>query len=380
MKGLAGSGTRNDIYYKGSLLHAAGDPFPAGPWLTIIAGQYISGSSGGYYQPTDNDALKARFNNPQGIVITKDSTTVYVADTENNVIRKLSRITAGKWEIVRFAGSQTASAGYSGDGGAALEALLNNPVGIAFDDTEEHLFIADMNNHRVRKINIKTNIITTVAGNGGIPPNQYTNVNDGTVSQHSKPLNQVALFKYLSDVEVDANGNIYVADQSNNRIRKILSDLSEIQTIYGNGGNLIQAPRGITLNWAGKVFASDTEGSKIWVLKPEGLTDDNYHSAPTCAEAPVVGEAIIEANKSAVGAELSDGQFELGLFSTDEIPVATTRNSATGEVIFPPIKFTSVGEYHFTIRELTPSVGGGKQTLASILSSLRCHMTALYGL
>jgi len=318
----------HDIYHKGALLHAAGDPYPAGPWLSTIAGQYISGSAGGYYQPPDNDAMKARFRYPQGIAITGDTTTVYIADTNNHVIRKLRRLAPGQWEITLFAGSATASAGYGGDNGPALGALLNMPVGIALDEKGENLYIADMNNQRVRKINLQTNIITTVAGNGQIPPNQYTNVNDGTVAQHGHPLNQVALFKYLSDVAVDAHGNIYVADQSHNRIRKILADLSEIRTIYGDGANtLVQAPRGITLNWAGEVYVSDTESAKIWRLTPDGLTDQNYPPPPKCAEAVVEARVIINATKEAIGAPLVCGQFTLGLHDKTRKLISTTTNS-----------------------------------------------------
>jgi len=303
----------HDIFYKGSLLHSAGDPYPAGPWLITIAGEYISGSFGGYYDPPDHDALKARFRHPQGIVITKDADTVYVSDSENHVIRKLTRSLDDKWQITHFAGTPMA-AGYAGDNGAALSARLNEPIGIALDDAEKNLYVADMNNHCIRKIDLLTGIITTVAGNGQIPPNQYTNVNDGTVIEHGRPLNQVALFKFPSDVAIDAHKNIYIADQSQNRIRKISADLSEIRTIYGNGYDiLIKAPRGIALNWAGEAFASDTEGAKIWKLRPEGLTDENYPPPLPCTEYGKVS-IILSASKEALGKDISCGQFEFGLF------------------------------------------------------------------
>jgi len=313
-----------DIYHKGSLLHAAGDPYPAGPWLTTIAGQYISGSAGGYYDPPDHDAMKARFRYPQGVSIMKDAKTIFIADSQNHCIRKLTIGSGNKWQITHFTGTPT-TAGYGGDGGAAVNARLNYPVGITLDETEKYLYIADMNNHRVRKIDLSTGIITTIAGNGNIPPNQYTNVNDGTVAELHAPLNQVALFKYLSDVALDTNGNIYIADQGNNRIRKVLADLSEIRTIYGNGGVLIQAPRGITLNWAGEVFASDTEGAKIWKLTPEGLTEENYPPAPVCSGRGTVA-AILSARKEAVGKELKEGQFEFGVFDKGGNRIATAPN------------------------------------------------------
>jgi sugar lactone lactonase YvrE len=315
-----------DIYYKGSLLYSAGTPYPAGPWLTTIAGQYIPGSAGGYYQPPDNDAMKARFHNPQGLAITQDANTVYVSDSKNHVIRKLTRGANDKWEITLFAGTPS-TAGNTGDGGAAANARLNEPIGISLDYAEMNLYIADMNNHKIRKIDLSSGIITTAAGNGQIPPNQYTNVNDGTAAQHGKPLNQVALFKYLSDIAIDANGNIYVADQSQNRIRKILHDLSEIRTIYGNGyETLVKAPRGIELNWAGEVFVSDTESAKIWRLVPDGLTDENYPDPPPCR---ITGICIpLSANKRAVGKVLGSGEFEFAVFDKNGMIVAAARNES----------------------------------------------------
>ena len=315
-----------DIYHKGALLFPKGTPYPAGPWLTTIAGQYISGSGGGYYQPPDGDPMKARFKYPQGIAINKNADIIYIADTENHVIRKLAKNMAGDWKIALFAGTPM-MAGSSGDGEPAALARLNMPVGIALDDGEKYLYIADMNNHKVRRIDLLTGIITTAAGNGMVPPSQYTNVNDGTVIQHGRPLNQVALFKYLSDVALDVNGNIYVADQSQNRIRKILADLSEIRTIYGDGTtNYIQAPRGIDVNWAGEVFASDTESARIWKLTPQGLTPDNYPPAPPCRDALTPAKTILSASKAAVGNTLPCGRFEFGLYSEGGILISTARN------------------------------------------------------
>ncbi|MDR2167662.1 MAG: hypothetical protein LBE35_07425, partial [Clostridiales bacterium] len=188
------------------------------PWIHHIAGIYNPGG-GGYVQPGSGLAKEARFKYPQGIAITKDASTIYVADSQNHVIRKLTKVQEGEWMIEPFAG--TTAAGYGGDGGHALAAMLYEPIGIALDEAEQNLYIADMRNHRIRKINLLSWLITTVAGNGQMPPNQYTNVNDGTVFELGASLNAVALFKYPSDVAIDANGNLYVADYEHNRIRKI---------------------------------------------------------------------------------------------------------------------------------------------------------------
>ncbi len=348
----------HDIYVNGTKIHSAGEAYPAGPWLTTIAGEYVAGSAGAYVEPADHDPMKARFNNPQGIVINSNADTIYVADTENNVIRKIYKNSDGVWQIERFAGSSNATAGYGGDGGPALDALLNNPVGISFDTSEQNLYIADMNNQRIRKIDLTTNIITTVAGNGVIPPNQFTDVNDGTTAELGAPLNQVALFNYPSDVSLDTNGNIYVADQTNNRIRKIKADLSEIETIYGDGtSNLVNAPRGgVEVNWAGEVFVSDTLGARILKLTPEGLTPENYPPAPPCRESPNGTSVELGSTKQAIGLALTDSQFNFGVFNASGVEVATGTNDANGNILFSPIQFNEVGTYNYTIRET--SIGG----------------------
>ncbi|MDR3051255.1 MAG: hypothetical protein LBU67_05985, partial [Oscillospiraceae bacterium] len=349
-----------DVFYRGALIHAAGDPYLAGPWLTTIAGQYVLGSAGAYYEPPDHDALKARFNNPQGVAITDDANTIYVADTENNVIRKLTRNANGLWSIERLAGSPSATAGYGGNGGPALNALLNNPVGIDLDASERNLYIADMNNQRIRKIDLQTGIITTVAGNGGIAPNQFTNVNDGTTATLGAPLNQVALFKFPSDVALDVNGNLYVADMGNNRIRKIRADLGEIETIYGNGTPaLIQAPRGVAVNWAGEVFASDTEGAKIWRLTPDGLTPENYPPAPPCRGTTSAETSVtLQAEKTATGRPLMADQFVFGVFDMSGNLIAIASNDGSGKIVFPEIVFMQPGTFAYTVREISQEGNG----------------------
>ena len=103
----------------------------------------------------------------------------------------------------------TGTAGYSGDNGAATSAKLNYPFGIVLDSSG-NIYIGDMTNHRIRKVTMPTGIITTIAGNGA---SSYTS--DGGAATSTALYNP-------KTVAFDASGNMYIADQSNNRIRKVM--------------------------------------------------------------------------------------------------------------------------------------------------------------
>ena len=176
--------------------------------ITTIAGNGINGYSG-----DGGSATTAELNFPRGVAIDA-SGNIYLADGDNNVIRKVS--TNGI--ITTIAGNGTS--GYSGDGGIATAAQLNFPIGIAVD-ASGNIFVADKNNKRIRKVNTN-GIITTVAGTG------YAGFSgDGGLATGAQ-LN----FPY--SVTVDNSGNLYIADDSNNRIRKVNTN-GIINTVAGNG-------------------------------------------------------------------------------------------------------------------------------------------------
>ena len=116
----------------------------------------------------------------------------------------------------------TGERGFSGDGGPATQARLNRPYRV-FVDAEGNLFIVDLGNHRIRKVDATTGIITTIAGTG-----QEGFGGDGGPATR-------AVFDIPLGIFVDAGGNLFVADRYNHRIRKI--DLQGIiTTVAGNGG------------------------------------------------------------------------------------------------------------------------------------------------
>lgn len=236
--------------------------------LYTIAGELEIGSAGGYSNG-GGEAMKARLNAPQGITVDL-SGNVYVADTNNHIIRKIS-LTNGS--ITTIAG-QPQIGGFSGDGGLATAAMLNKPIGLAFD-SEGDLYVADTFNHRIRKIDLSTGKISTVVGSGNLPTNSATAEGVGDDDHRLQ-----AKLYFPNDIAIDAADNIYIADTQNNRIRKVFKDTNKIITIAGdgyfglagNGGSAISArlntPKGVAVDSEGNVYISDTANHMIRILLP----------------------------------------------------------------------------------------------------------------
>lgn len=147
---------------------------------------------------------------------------VYIADQNNHRIRKVTALTGIITTIVG-----TGITGYSGDNSESTSAKLNTPCGVAYD-TENNLYISDTYNQRIRKVS--GGIIYTVAGSGatGAANGGYSGEN---VQATSAVLNQ----PYC--IATDSSNNVYIADFNNNRIRKITVATSVIVTVVGGGGS-----------------------------------------------------------------------------------------------------------------------------------------------
>ncbi|MBK8313867.1 MAG: hypothetical protein IPL01_07490 [Acidobacteria bacterium] len=180
--------------------------------ITAFAGTGDLGTSG-----DGGPATAATFNSPRGIAIDKAG-NIYVGDSNAHKIRRIS--IDGK--IATVAGTGSGFGDFGGDGGPALQGDLNGPQGIAVDK-DGNLFIADRNNSRIRKVDGKTGIITTIAGTGTI-----------SFSGDGGPAVQAELF-LPTGVAVDKFGNVFIADTGNQRIRRIDSANGTIATIAGTG-------------------------------------------------------------------------------------------------------------------------------------------------
>lgn len=205
-------------------------------------------------------ATLAEMYYPQDIVVDAAG-NVYITDTWNHRIRK---VTASTGVISTVAGNGTE--GYSGDGGPATSAELNAPSGVAVDGAG-NIYIADSDNNRVRKVTASTGVISTVAGNG---TKGYSG--DGGLATNAE-LN--TLYGPGAAVALDAAGNIYIADQFNNRIRKVTVSTGIITTVAGNGTTgysgdggaatnaELNGPDGVALDSAGNIYIADPYNYRV---------------------------------------------------------------------------------------------------------------------
>jgi uncharacterized protein (TIGR03437 family) len=224
--------------------------------ITTVAGNGCCGFSGDGQQATS-----AALSYPQGVAV-DGSGNIFIADTGNNVVRKVSA--SG---IITTIAGRVGQIGYYGAGGPAVAALLNAPAGVAVD-AAGNLFIADTDNNVIEKVSVTTGIITTVAGgmaNGSGLTQGFTG--DGGPATSAELYNPTGVF-------VDASGNIFIADQGNNRIRKV-STTGNISTVAGNGTGVssgdggaatsagLASPTGVAVDASGNIFIAVTLNSRI---------------------------------------------------------------------------------------------------------------------
>lgn len=219
--------------------------------FTTIGGDGTRGYAG-----DGGPAARAVFNAIHNLAITPNG-DIYIADTLNHRVRKIDAKTG---VITTFAG--TGEKGFGGDGGPALKATFNGVYCIAFDPECAVLYVADLENKRIRSIDMKTGRVDTVAGNGmkGVPA-------DGSVARESPLVDPRA-------VAADGEGNVYVLERSGHALR-VVDRAGRIRTVVGTGmpGNsgdggdaraaMYRGPKHLCLDLDGTVVIADTDNHLI---------------------------------------------------------------------------------------------------------------------
>jgi sugar lactone lactonase YvrE len=212
------------------------------------------------YSGDGASALKATMNIPAAVAVDTNN-NVYFSDSLNHCVRKIN--SAGIISTVAGNGTE----GFSGDGGKATDAQLDQPQGIALDG-HGNLFIADYGNQRIRKV-ASDGTITTVAGS-----------KKGFIGDNGPAPN--AAFHDPLGVAADPLGNLYVADAENSRIRKISFDgvvttIAGIDTagFSGDGGPATAAemdrPTDVAVDASGDLFIADSGNNRIRKITPDGI-------------------------------------------------------------------------------------------------------------
>ncbi len=232
---------------------------PVGKEIVTVAG---NGSAG--YSGDGGPAVQAQLNQPFGVVRGPDG-ALYICDTGNHVIRRV----AADGTIATVAGN--GEAGYSGDGGPALEASLNEPYEIRFDRQGNMLFV-EMVNHVVRRVDGQTGLISTLAGTG-----------ESGFSGDGGPAIEARLSRPHS-IQLDPSGDLFICDIGNHRVRRVGREDGRILTFAGTGeqgktpdgaaleGTPLNGPRALDFDAEGNLWLALREGNAVYRIDMEALS------------------------------------------------------------------------------------------------------------
>jgi sugar lactone lactonase YvrE len=216
----------------------------------------FAGTGVASYSGDGGPASQAALRDPHGLLIGPGD-VIYIADTLNHRIRKVD-LKSGA--ISTIAG--TGEAGYSGDGGPATKATFNGVFGIDLNRSGDKLYVADLSNRRIRMIALKTGIVTTIAGNG-----TDAAPSDGAIAAES-PLQDPRA------VAVDSRGDVYILERRGNALR-VVDQKGKIRTLIKPGSVKpdLNGPKHLCVDREDNVIIADAENHLVRKYSPgDGAT------------------------------------------------------------------------------------------------------------
>jgi streptogramin lyase len=313
--------------------------------IQTMAGTGIAGFSG-----DGGPAIDAQINNPFGVIRGPDG-AIWFCEYTGQRVRRI----AADGTIETIAG--TGEKGYTGDGGPALNATFNLPHEIRFDQSGD-LFVVDMANHAIRKIDMKTKIISTLAGNG----------QPGYAGDGGPPSS--AQFNMPHSIQFSPQGDLYICDIKNHVVRKIDMKTNVISTFAGTGkagdtkdgaslsSNPLRGPRSIDFDSQGHMYLATREGNQVFRIDMEQQTI--HHLAGT-------GEKGFLGNGGPAKDATLDGPKGIALDAKGNIWLADTESH-------------SVRRVHKQSGNLELMAGTGKKGDGSSENPSQCMLARLHGI
>jgi len=370
---------------------------------TVVAGTGVAGNSG-----DGSAATGAKLNAPKAVAAAPDG-TIYVADTGNNVIRRIDAVSGN---ISTYAGgATTVCAGASdamGDGCAGTQTIFSAPAGIVVD-TFGSLYVADSGNNVVRVVPQNQGAVTVVAGGASTVCGTASDAYGDTCAATQ------AVLLGPTQLRLDVAGNLYIADTKNNLVRRVnlMTKGQSIATVAGNGqvggsgdggaatSAQLSAPAGIALDGAGDIYIADTGNHVVRMVSAATgniATIAGINGSTGVGALPGAATSVLL--KSPAGVEVTGASSLYVLDTGNNRALAINRNTLalnlgkvniTSTSANQPVTLTSAGSAAVSLGTplvtasgssgeftFTPATTNGCSAAQSLAAGAQCVMSAVY--